>query len=211
MNPLFKAYKSKVMKTFNPDAEEDPAEEVIEAAEEMTPVQQDEGPSTVTQLAKRMQGVGAKGWKSVTALFNKDDEHQLLEAEPDSQPAADHPLAVKPEEPPRPNKRSTGFWDSFATKWHQAAAMKQAEAASAAANVAGGEEGMEPGTEGLSQEEGNQGGMENEAGGEGGGRGNSFSKYASLGGANDNTPSFKWNFVTGKLAEIKSKSMTKSN
>ncbi|KAI4890757.1 hypothetical protein NFI96_014110 [Prochilodus magdalenae] len=211
MNPLFKAYKSKVMKTLNPEAEEDPVEEVIEAPEEMTPVQPDEGPSTVTQLAKRVQGVGAKGWKSVTSLFNKDDEHQLLEAETDNQPVADHPLAVKPEEPPRPSKRNTGFWDNFATKWHQAAAMKQAEAASAAAMEGGSEGGLEPGTEGLSQEEGDQGGMENEAGGEGGGRGNSFSKYASLGGANEDTPSFKWNFVTGKLAELKNKSMTKSN
>ncbi|KAF7659379.1 hypothetical protein LDENG_00298360, partial [Lucifuga dentata] len=39
------------------------------------------------------------------------------------------PLAVKPEEPPRPTRR-TGFWDSFATNW---AAKKQAEAAAAAA------------------------------------------------------------------------------
>ncbi|XP_072515771.1 uncharacterized protein C1orf232 [Salminus brasiliensis] len=209
MNPLFKAYKSKVMKTLNPDAEEDPAEEVCEAAEEMTPVQPDEGPSSVTQLAKRVQGVGAKGWKSVTALFNKDDEHQLLEAESDTQPVADHPLAVKPEEPPRPNKRSTGFWDNFATKWHQAASMKQAEAAAASGMEAGGEGEVEPEADGRSQEDGSQAGMENEA--EGGGRGNSFSKYASLGGANEDAPSFKWNFVTSKLAELKSKSVPKTN
>ncbi len=35
----------------------------------------------------QMQGAGAKGWKSVSSLFTKDDEHQLLEA--DNQPAAD--------------------------------------------------------------------------------------------------------------------------
>lgn len=29
MNPLWKVYKSKVMKTLNPDAEKEPAEEVI--------------------------------------------------------------------------------------------------------------------------------------------------------------------------------------
>ncbi|XP_066542516.1 uncharacterized protein C1orf232 [Hoplias malabaricus] len=211
MNPLFKVYKSKVMKTFNPDAEEDPVEEVCEVAEDLTPVQPDEGPVTVTQLAKRMQGVGAKGWKNVTSFFNKDDEHQLLEAEPDPQPVPDHPLAMKPEEPPRPNKRGTGFWDNFATKWHQAAAMKQAEEASASGTDAGDEGGAQPGPEGQGREEGDEGGIENEAGGEGGGRGNSFSKYASLGGANNDTPSFKWNFVTGKLAELKGKSMAKSN
>ena len=33
MNPLFKAYKSKVMKTLNPEAEEDPVEEVRWAIE----------------------------------------------------------------------------------------------------------------------------------------------------------------------------------
>lgn len=89
--------------------------------------------------------------------------------------------------------------------------MKQSEAAAGGATDTGNVAGAEPGTEGQSQEEGNQGGMENEAGEEGGGRGNSFSKYASLGGANDDAASFKWNFVTGKLAELKSKSMTKSN
>lgn len=40
-------------------------------------------------LLFQMQGVGAKGWKSVSSLFNKDDEHQLLEAETDTQPVAD--------------------------------------------------------------------------------------------------------------------------
>ncbi|XP_053468034.1 uncharacterized protein C1orf232 [Ictalurus furcatus] len=202
MNPLWKVYKSKVMKTLNPDTEEEPAEEVCETAEEMTPVQHDEGPSAVSQLAKRVQGVGTKGWKSMTALFNKDDEHQLLESETESQPVPDHPLAVKPEEPTRPNKRNTGFWDTFATKWNQAEAMKQAEAA----EVAG-----EGGSDGRSQEEADQAGVENTAGEDGGGQGNSFSKYASLGGANDDTPAFKWNFVTSKLAELKSKSTNKSN
>ncbi|KAF7691974.1 uncharacterized protein C1orf232 [Silurus meridionalis] len=202
MNPMWKVYKSKVMKTLNPEGEEEPAEEVCEVAEEMTPVQHDEGPSAVTQLAKRVQGAGTKGWKSVTALFNKDDEHQLLESETESQPVPDHPLAVKPEEPTRPNKRNTGFWDSFATKWNQAAAMKQAEAAEAA---------VEDESNGTSQVEEDQAGAENMAGEDGGGQSNSFSKYASLGGANDDTPAFKWNFVTSKLAELKSKSMTKSN
>lgn len=38
---------------------------------------------------RQVQGVGTKGWKSMTALFNKDDEHQLLESETESQPIPD--------------------------------------------------------------------------------------------------------------------------
>lgn len=46
---------------------------------------------------------------------------------------------------------------------------------------------------------------------EGGGRSNnSFSKYVSLGGGNEDA-SFKWNFVTSKLADLKTKSMAKTN
>ncbi|XP_048009608.1 uncharacterized protein C1orf232 [Megalobrama amblycephala] len=204
MNPMWKVYKSKVLKTLNPDMEEDAVEEqVSDAAEDIIPIQSDEGPSAMTQLAKRMQGAGAKGWKSVSSLFTKDDEHQLLEAE--NQPAADHPLAVKPEEPPRPNKRNTGFWDNFATKWHQAAAMKQAEAAEA-----GGDGSQEVENEsGRAEDCDNQVGQEGEEGD--GGAGNSFSKYATLGGGSEDTPAFKWNFVTSKLAELKTKSMAKSN
>lgn len=45
-------------------------------------------------------------------------------------------------------------------------------------------------------------------GGGGGGEGqsgnNSFSKYMSLGGGSEEV-SFKWNFVTSKLAELKTK------
>lgn len=35
-----------------------------------------------------MQGAGAKSWNRLSALFNKDDEHQLLE-ETESPPVAD--------------------------------------------------------------------------------------------------------------------------
>lgn len=38
------------------------------------------------------------------------------------------------------------------------------------------------------------------------GSSNSFSKYVSLGGGSEEA-SFKWNFVTSKLAEMKSKGM----
>ncbi|XP_030636839.1 uncharacterized protein C1orf232 [Chanos chanos] len=215
MNPLWKVYKSKVLKTLNPDMEEDPAEEVNEAEGDMTTVQPDDGPSAVSQLAKKMQGAGVKGWRSVSSLFNRDDEHQLLESE--SQPAADHPLAVKPEEPPQPNKRTTGFWDNFATKWHQAAAVKRAEAAAASATEGGVDGGQEVGGEGtgMSQDGGTQERVESddvgEGEGSGGSGGNSFSKYTTLGGGNEDSPAFKWNFVTSKLAELKNKSMAKGN
>ncbi|CAI5663483.1 uncharacterized protein C1orf232 isoform X1 [Oreochromis niloticus] len=204
MNPMWKVYKSKVLKTINPEYEEDTAEEVTEVENDMSPVQEDEGPNAVSQLARKMQGAGAKSWNRLSALFNKDDEHQLLE-ETESPPVADHPLAAKPEEPPRPTRR-TGFWDSFASNW---AAKKQAEAAAAAAAAAENEAATGEGEEGVRE----AGGAESQQDGqvtegeqsEGGGRSNnSFSKYVSLGGGNEDA-SFKWNFVTSKLAELKTK------
>ncbi|XP_044064333.1 uncharacterized protein C1orf232 isoform X1 [Siniperca chuatsi] len=206
MNPMWKVYKSKVLKTLNPEYEEDTAEEVTEVENDMmSPVQEDEGPNAVSQLARKMQGAGTKSWNRLSALFNKDDEHQLLE-ETESPPVADHPLAVKPEEPPRPTRRS-GFWDSFAANW---AAKKQAEAAAAAA--AANEAAAGQGEEGVTEaggEESQDGqipqGEESEGGGGGWSSNNSFSKYVSLGGGNEDT-SFKWNFVTSKLAELKTKS-----
>ncbi|XP_030014808.1 uncharacterized protein C1orf232 [Sphaeramia orbicularis] len=212
MNPMWKVYKSKVLKTLNPEYEEDAAEEVTEVENDVSPVQEDEGPTGVSQLARKMQGAGTKSWNKLSALFNKEDEHQLLE-ETESPPVADHPLAVKPEEPPRPTRRS-GFWDSFATNW---AAKKQAEAAAAAAANEGMAAGQ--GEEGVTEaggEERQDGqiteGAESEEGG-GGRSNNSFSKYVSLGGGGggNQDPSFKWNFVTSKLAELKTKTVTKTN
>ncbi|KAM7421310.1 hypothetical protein PAMA_015454 [Pampus argenteus] len=212
MNPMWKVYKSKVMKTLNPEYEEDTAEEVSEMENDMSPVQEDEGPNAVSQLARKMQGAGTKSWNRLSALFNKDDEHQLLE-ETESPPVADHPLAVKPEEPSRPARRSA-FWDNFAANW---AAKKQAEAAAAAtaANEAAagqGEEGMmEAGGEEMQDGQITAGEVSEEEGGGGGGSSNnSFSKYVSLGGGSEDA-SFKWNFVTSKLADLKSKSLTKTN
>ncbi|XP_053183792.1 uncharacterized protein C1orf232 [Scomber japonicus] len=208
MNPVWKVYKSKVMKTLNPEYEEDTAEEVCEMENDMSPVQEDEGPNAVSQLAKKMQGAGTKSWNRLSSLFNKDDEHQLLE-ETESPPVPDHPLAVKPEEPPRPTRRAA-FWDSFAANW---AAKKQAEAAAAAAaenevSVGQVEEGVTE-AEGEERQDGQiTEGNENEGGGES--SNNSFSKYVSLGGGSEDA-SFKWNFVTNKLADLKAKSMTKTN
>ncbi|CAB1414778.1 unnamed protein product [Pleuronectes platessa] len=209
MNPVWKVYKSKVLKTLNPEYEEDVAEEVTEVENEMSPVQEEEGPNAVSQLARRMQGAGAKSWNRFSTLFNKDDEHQLLE-ETESPPVPDHPLAVRPEEPPRPSRRS-GFWDSFSANW---AAKKQAEAAAAAAaatsEVVEGQGEVAVETEAGGQENLDEEITEGEESEEGGRSNNSSSKYASLGGGSEDT-SFKWNFVTSKLAELKTKSMTKTN
>uniref|UniRef100_A0A3Q3XKK5 Testis development related protein n=1 Tax=Mola mola TaxID=94237 RepID=A0A3Q3XKK5_MOLML len=162
--------------------------------------QEEEGPNAVSQLARK-QRAGAKGWSRLSALFDKDDEHQLLE-ETKSPPVADSPLAVKPEEPPQPTKRS-GFWDNFAASW---AAKKQADAAAAAAAnedraeeavTGAGGEGSQDGQ--ITEGEGSDG-----RGGGGWSSNNSFSKYVSLGGGSEEV-SFKWNFVTSKLAELRAK------
>uniref|UniRef100_A0A3Q3JB98 Testis development related protein n=1 Tax=Monopterus albus TaxID=43700 RepID=A0A3Q3JB98_MONAL len=179
--------------------------QAAEVENDMGPVLEDEGPNAVSQLAKKVQGAGAKSWNRLSSLFSKDDEHQLLE---ETETSADHPLAVKPEESARPTRR-TGFWDSFAANW---AVKKQAEAAAAsAANRATAGQGEEGVTE-AGGEESQDGqiteGEESE--GDGGRSNNSFSKYISLGGGSEDS-SFKWNFVTSKLAELKTKSTTKTN
>lgn len=121
------------------------------------------------------------------------------------------PLAVKPEEPPRPT-RHTGFWDSFAANW---AAKKQAEAAATAAaaadEAAAAGQGDKSATEaGGDEHQDGQIAEAEESEGGGGRTNNSFSKYVSLGGGSEEA-TFKWNFVTSKLAELKAKSMTKTN
>ncbi|XP_057690732.1 uncharacterized protein C1orf232-like [Corythoichthys intestinalis] len=206
MNHTWRLYKSKVMKTLDPEYVDDSADEVSEVEEDMmSPVQQDESQNAVFQLARKMQGAGAKSWNRLSALFNKDDQHQLLQ-EPESPPVADHPLAVKPEVPPRPTKARSGFWDSFAANW---AAKKQAEADAAAqkateeteaGTVVTKEDDEEKASPGPS-EEAETDGMEaaeederRESSNDG------FSKYVTLGGQD---ASFKWNFVTSKLAELR--------
>lgn len=61
-------------------------------------------------------------------------------------------------------------------------------------------------------EGGHDGQITEGAEGEGGGARstNNFSKYVSLGGGSEDA-SFKWNFVTNKLAELKTKTAAKTN
>ncbi|XP_028674281.1 uncharacterized protein C1orf232 [Erpetoichthys calabaricus] len=182
---VWKIYKSKVLKTFT-DQEEEEEEETTAPEEEqtaVTPSQAEDGSSTMSQLAKKMQGAGAKGWKSMASLFNREDEHKLLASE-SSPHTADHPLAVKPEEP-HVEKRSTGFWDTFAVKWQQASAMKAGEESHDQEIHA--EEGREDIEERHHEES------------------NNSTNYKTLEGTEDS--GFKWNFVTSKLAELKNKSM----
>ncbi|XP_077454262.1 uncharacterized protein C1orf232 [Stigmatopora argus] len=205
MNPTWRLYKSKVMKTLNPEYVDDSADEVREMEEDaMSPAQQDEGQNSVFQLARKMQGASAKSWNRLSTLFNKDDEHQLLE-EPESPPVADHPLAVKPEVPPRPSKGRNAFWDSFASNW---AAKKQAEAEAAAQKATEENHAGAPETKEADQkeeepspgpsEEAEMDSVEEEEPRDSANHG--FSKYVTLGGQD---ASFKWNFVTSKLAELR--------
>ncbi|XP_061632769.1 uncharacterized protein C1orf232 [Phyllopteryx taeniolatus] len=212
MNPLWRLYKSKVMKTLNPEYVDDSAEEVSEVEEDvMSPAQQDEGQNAVSQLARKMQGAGAKSWNRLSALFNKDDEHQLLQ-ETESPPVADHPLAVKPQEPSRPARRS-GFWDSFAANW---AAKKQAEAGVVAHKPTEENEAKEEEEEdarpGQSDSMEMDGVAEEEEERRESDDSNSFSKYVTLGGRGaGEDAAYKWNFVTSKLAELRRTSPAKSN
>lgn len=76
----------------------------------------------------------------------------------------------------------------------------------AAANEAVAADQDEEGGMGARGEESQDGQITEGEESEGGGRSsnNSFSKYASLGGGSEDA-SFKWNFVTSKLAELKAK------
>ncbi|XP_061920058.1 uncharacterized protein C1orf232 [Entelurus aequoreus] len=214
MNPLWRVYKSKVLKTLNPEYVEETADEVCEMDEDLSPVQEDEGQNAVSQLARKMQGAGVRSWNKMSALFYKDDQHQLLQ-ETESPPVPDHPLAARPEEPPPDTKRS-GFWDGFAANW---AAKKQAEAAQKMqeeeeeeeeeVEVVMEEEAAEtpagPSEDQVASQERRDGEMN-----EGSEGNNSFSKYVSLGGGGEDA-TFRWNFVSSKLADMRSKSVAKSN
>ncbi|XP_078422433.1 uncharacterized protein C1orf232 [Cetorhinus maximus] len=151
----------------------------------------EEGSSSVSQLAKKVQGASAKGWKCMSSLFNKDDEHKLLPAE--NTAPVEHVLSEPAPQEPGAEKKLTGFWDAFATKWHQTSEVNKGSDSTEAG--AGEGEG-----EAASSTHNEDGGTENRP---------KSGAYTNLGESSD--PGFKWNFVTSKLAELKNRSMQKSN
>ncbi|XP_011810994.1 PREDICTED: uncharacterized protein LOC105521391 [Colobus angolensis palliatus] len=85
MNQAFwKTYKSKVLQTLSGESEEDLAEErenpALVESETAEPTEETFNP--MSQLARRVQGVGVKGWLTMSSLFNKEDEDKLLPSEP---------------------------------------------------------------------------------------------------------------------------------
>ncbi|XP_069431079.1 uncharacterized protein C1orf232 homolog [Ovis canadensis] len=121
---FWKTYKSKVLQTLSGESEEGLAEEkenpVLVESEMAEPTEEAFNP--MSQLARRVQGVGVKGWLTMSSLFNKEDEDKLLPPEP----CADHPLAAQPAPQAAAEARGPGFWDAFASRWQQ----QQAAAAS---------------------------------------------------------------------------------
>ncbi|KAM8796090.1 uncharacterized protein C1orf232 homolog [Eudromia elegans] len=112
---FWRLYKSKVLQTLGGErageevARTPEAPELMETAE--PPALSEEGSGAVSQLARKVQGAGARGWRTLSSLFGREDEHQLLGPEP----CADHPLAAAPAE--LPPAKAPGFWELFASKW----------------------------------------------------------------------------------------------
>nr|XP_023491209.1 uncharacterized protein C1orf232 isoform X1 [Equus caballus] len=141
--------------------------------------------SPMSQLARRVQGVGVKGWLTMSSLFNKEDENKLLPPEP----CADHPLAARPSSQAaaaaEAEPRGPGFWDAFASRWQQ-------QQAAAASMLRGAEPTPEPDPEAA-----------NEAAEEATERPESPEADAATG--------FKWGFLTHKLAEMRVKAAPKGD
>ncbi|XP_045716023.1 uncharacterized protein C1orf232 homolog [Phyllostomus hastatus] len=185
MNQTFwKTYKSKVLQTLSGESEEDLTEEKENPAlvEPETAEPTPEALNPMSQLARRVQGVGVKGWLTMSSLFNKEDEDKLLPPEP----CADHPLAAPPssqaavaEAEAEAEPRGPGFWDAFASRWQQ----QQAAAASVLRSVEptpeqvpeAGEEATEEAAQRVEPQEA------------------------------DTAADFKWGFLTHKLAEMRLK------
>ncbi|XP_070260521.1 uncharacterized protein C1orf232 homolog isoform X2 [Myotis yumanensis] len=141
----------------------------------------------MSQLARRVQGVGVKGWLTMSSLFNKEDEDKLLPPEP----CADHPLAAQAsaqaaaEAEAAAEPRGLGFWDAFASRWQQ----QQAAAASML-------RGAEPTPE-----------RDPEAGEEATEEAAEQPEPRGTDAAAD----FKWGFLTHKLAEMRAKAAPKGD
>ncbi|XP_044527290.1 uncharacterized protein C1orf232 homolog [Gracilinanus agilis] len=85
MNQAFwKTYKSKVLQTLGGESGEELSEETespVLADQEAVQLTE-EASNPMSQLARRVQGAGAKGWRTMSSLFNKEDEDKLLPSEP---------------------------------------------------------------------------------------------------------------------------------
>ncbi|KAM4873511.1 uncharacterized protein C1orf232 homolog isoform 2-T2 [Thomomys bottae] len=186
MNQAFwKTYKSKVLQTLSGESEELADERENPAlVESETAEPTEEAFSPMAQLARRVQGVGVKGWLTMSSLFNKEDEDKLLPPES----CADHPLAGQPpsQAAAEAEPRGPGFWDAFASRWQQ---QQQALAASM---LRGAEPthhpDPEPGDEAA--EEAAERPEPQEA---------------------DPVAGFKWGFLTHKLAEMRVKAAPKGD
>ncbi|XP_077694282.1 uncharacterized protein C1orf232 homolog [Eretmochelys imbricata] len=157
--------------------------ELVETTD--APVLMEEGSNPISQLARRVQGAGARGWRSMSSLFSREDEHKLLTPEP----CADHPLAPKPAESPSAEKTTSGFWDVFAAKWQQASALDKKTAPPEISEPAAefsGAPGEPPGEK---------------------------ASYSNNGSdlREPEEGAFKWGFLVRKLAEIRNKNAPKSN
>ncbi|XP_041507161.1 uncharacterized protein C1orf232 homolog [Microtus oregoni] len=187
MNQAFwKAYKSKVLQTLGGESEEDLAEErenpaLVESDMAEAP---EEALNPMSQLARRVQGVGVKGWLTMSSLFNKEDEDKLLPPEP----CADHPLAAPPSSQAsavETESRGPGFWDTFASRWQQ----QQQQAAS-----------MLRGVETTAERDANS-------------QDNPAEEATECPETREVDPAagFKWGFLTHKLAEMRVKAAPKGD
>ncbi|XP_066495175.1 uncharacterized protein C1orf232 homolog [Tiliqua scincoides] len=146
----------------------------------------EEGSSSVSQLARRVQGAGVKGWRTVSTLFSREDEHKLLASES----CADHPLAAKPAEE-ESEKKTPGLWDVFTTKWQQTSALEKVAPKPDVREQLAEEGSVVSGEMAASEDDSNTG---------------PDSDLRDAEGA-----AFKWSFLTNKLAEIRNKNAPKSN
>uniref|UniRef100_A0A8D2AQ42 Chromosome 1 open reading frame 230 n=1 Tax=Sciurus vulgaris TaxID=55149 RepID=A0A8D2AQ42_SCIVU len=186
MNQAFwKTYKSKVLQTLSGESEEDLAEERENPAlvESETAEPTEEAFSPMSQLARRVQGVGVKGWLTMSSLFNKEDEDKLLPPEP----CADHPLAARPSSQAgaEAESRGPGFWDAFASRWHQ-----QQTAAASMLRGAEPTPDADPEPQDQAREE--------------------ATERPELRDV-DPAAGFKWGFLTNKLAEMRVKAAPKGD
>ncbi|XP_072277858.1 uncharacterized protein C1orf232 homolog [Pyxicephalus adspersus] len=117
---FWKIYKAKVLQTFGTEQDGETFEEsnTSEVIQDESQDNEVEG-LNMSQLARKVQG--AFGWRSVTSLFTKDDEHrsdqdveQMEEQVPEEAPQSslDYPS----------EKRSSPLWDVFTSRWQQRSA-----------------------------------------------------------------------------------------